>query len=116
MTEITLDPTVIAQTQALAHTTQVEQPSVALMRQRRLCWPELLKRTFSVDILQCPNCSGRLRIIAAINEPQVVRDILSHLGLPTEQPPLAPARAPPEQLDFDEFGQDLGDDEALYLQ
>jgi hypothetical protein len=37
--------------------------------------------------------------------------------LPTERPELAPARAPPEQLDFDAFNQDSGeDDEVFYVQ
>ena len=44
--------------------------------------------------------------ISHIEQPQVIARILDHLGLPTEPPPLAPARAPPQQelelLDLDE--------------
>jgi hypothetical protein len=36
-----------------------------------------------------------MRIIAAIEEPTAIKKILSHLGLPTKIPQLAPARAPP---------------------
>ena len=37
------------------------QPSPA-----RLSWARLLKRVFDIDIEHCPNCAGRLKIIAAI--------------------------------------------------
>ena len=44
-------------------------------------------------------------MIAAIDDPLVVRKILTHLGLPTERPAIALARPPPEQFDFDDFNQ-----------
>ena len=40
-----------------------------------------------------------MRVLAAITDPVVVVAILTHLDLPTEPPPRAPARAPP-QLPF----------------
>ena len=46
-----------------------------------------------------PTCEGRMRVIAHIEEPEVVVRILRHLGLPTAVPPTARARPPPEQLD-----------------
>ena len=39
-------------------------------------------------------CGGRLKIIAAIEEPAVISRILTHLGLPARAPPRAPARRP----------------------
>ena len=42
------------------------------------------------DVLACPHCGGRLRLIALIEEPQVIRRILGHLGLPTEVPTAVP--------------------------
>ncbi len=48
----------------------------------RMSWACLLKRVFDIDIEQCPRCGGRLRIIAAIEDPQVLVKILTHLGLP----------------------------------
>jgi hypothetical protein len=37
-----------------------------------------------------------MRVIAAITQPQVVRLILDHLGIPTEVPQFTPARGPPQ--------------------
>jgi hypothetical protein len=42
-----------------------------------------------------PNCGGRLKIIAAIVDPQVIVKILTHLGLPARAPARAPARPLP---------------------
>lgn len=63
---------------------------------RRATWAELLQRVFAIDVLTCPHCGGKRKLIALITEGLVVRKILAHLSLPTEPPALAPARAPPE--------------------
>ncbi len=62
-------------------------------------WAELMRRTFGVDVLACPRCGGRLRLVALIEQASVVQRILRHLGLPTEVPESRPARAPPRLLD-----------------
>ena len=59
----------------------------------RLSWAQLLKRVFEIDMEQCPQCGGTLKIIAAIEHPPVIAKILTHLGLPARAPPRAPARA-----------------------
>jgi len=64
---------------------------------RYIEWADLLKRTFDVDALQCPKCYGRMKLIAMIEQPDVIEKILDHLGLPTEKPCALPARSPPEQ-------------------
>ncbi|GAG23347.1 unnamed protein product, partial [marine sediment metagenome] len=46
------------------------------MRDRRLSWSQLVRRVFSVDALQCNRCGGRMRILSAIDQPEVIRDIL----------------------------------------
>ena len=58
-------------------------------------WADLLRRVFEIDVLHCARCGGRLRFVAAIDDPEVVRRILSHLGLPTSIEPPLPARSPP---------------------
>ena len=63
-------------------------------------WADLLHRVFAVDVLACPRCGGRMRILATIDDPRVVRRILAHLGLisdagPQPDPPTwRAARAP----------------------
>ena len=58
-------------------------------------WADLMRRTFGFDVLACPRCGGRLRLIALIEEAAVIQRILRHLGLPPEIPKPRPARAPP---------------------
>ena len=55
---------------------------------------------FEVDVLECPECGGRLRILATIHPPEATRAILECLGLPSRPPPLDPSRLPPPD-DFD---------------
>jgi hypothetical protein len=56
-------------------------------------WAELMRRTFGVDVLACPRCGGRLRLMALIAQPAIIARILTHLGLPADVP--APARGSP---------------------
>jgi hypothetical protein len=62
----------------------------------RLSWAALLKRVFLVDVLECPKCRGRMKIVAVVTATAGVRRILAHLDLPTEAPRLRAARPPPQ--------------------
>jgi len=55
--------------------------------------------SLDIDVLECPDCGGRLRFVAAILLSSAIRGILRHLGLPSDPVQLAPARAPPERDD-----------------
>jgi len=67
-----------------------------------MTWASLLERTFAIDVLACPECGGRLRLIATITDTpargfrragsSVIDKILTHLGLPTEPPAPMPVR------------------------
>jgi hypothetical protein len=59
--------------------------------QRNYSWAELLKMVFEIDVLKCPKCGGRMRILCAINPPDAIRKILDCLGLPSRAPPIYPA-------------------------
>ena len=65
--------------------------------------------SFAEDILDCPRCKdGKMEVLAAISEPLTVRKILVHLGLPTDIPDCAPARAPPQpEFDYEDHGDEL---------
>ena len=67
-------------------------------RQRGLTWAQRLKRVFAIDIDTCRQCGGRLRVIACIEQPEVIERILGHLG-GADDPvdPAHPSRAPPER-------------------
>ncbi len=44
-----------------------------------MSWARRLKRVFGVEIERCTRCGGQLKIIASIEEPQLIAKILSHL-------------------------------------
>jgi hypothetical protein len=54
-----------------------------------------MRRTFGIDVLECPQCGGRLQLMALIENARVVARTLRHLGLPIALPELRAARAPP---------------------
>jgi hypothetical protein len=47
---------------------------------RAWTWAALMHRAFAIDVLACPDCGGRLRLIATIHDPEVIRAIRAHLG------------------------------------
>ena len=59
---------------------------------RYISWSRLLRRVFDLDMEACPNCGGSVKIIAAIEDPAVIKKILNHLGLSPHPPPRTPAR------------------------
>jgi hypothetical protein len=71
-----------------------EPLSKAPGKRRYWAWADLMRRAFELDVLACPRCGGRMRLLATIEDPRVVRRILAHLGLPTEVPQ---PRPPPAQ-------------------
>jgi hypothetical protein len=64
-------------------------------------WALLMRRAFDLDVLRCPRCAGRMRLIATIDDPAVIQRVLAHLGLPRARedprPPLPLTAAAAEQ-------------------
>ena len=58
-------------------------------------WAELLQRTFSVDVLTCPSCQGRMRLLAVVKNPAGIARYLAAVGELTDVPGRSPPRAPP---------------------
>ena len=78
-------------------TTDVEsssRPAAPIPPRANWLWAELMQRSFGFDVLACPRCGDRLELIALIEDPKVIRRVLSHLGLPIEVPTARPARPP----------------------
>ncbi len=59
-----------------------------------MTWAQRLKRVFAIDIEKCERCSGPVRVIASIEDPDVIEKILKHLGL--DEASLPHNRSPPE--------------------
>jgi hypothetical protein len=60
----------------------VDPDRIAIVRQDARVGKCLRPFLFDIDVQQCPNCGGRLKILAAIVDPAVITKILTHLHLP----------------------------------
>lgn len=77
-------------------------PEAPEIRARRLRWAQLLQRVFGLDVLKCTRCGGRREVLSFILRPAELKRICAHIGYPTEAPPIAPARAPPQSELWDQ--------------
>jgi hypothetical protein len=60
-----------------------------------MSWAQRLKREFRIDIEACPHCGGTLRVIARIENPSWIRQILGHIQRCEDLASRLP-RAPPD--------------------
>ncbi len=63
-----------------------------------MSWAQRLKRVFNIDILTCRDCGGTVKVIACIEDPAIIKKILTHLDRnahSAEATPLPQSRAPP---------------------
>jgi len=49
-----------------------------------------MRRAFDIDVLACPRCGGRLRLIATVEDPDAIRAILANVGVLRELAERAP--------------------------
>ena len=71
------------------------------VRARYVAWAVMMKRTWGFEVLTCPRCARKMRVVATITQPDVVRKILDPLGVRSTPLARAPARAPAwEQTDL----------------
>ena len=76
-----------------------EEPTPA-ERRVAMTWAQRLKRVFGIDIETCPACGGAVRIIACIEEADVIEKILTHLDAKAaerEAPRRPPCPAPSQR-------------------
>ncbi len=64
-------------------------------RPKSMAWTDLLKRVFKVDVLSCPECGGRMRIIAVIQQPDAVDAVIAAVILSGRLEHVRAGRAPP---------------------
>ena len=62
---------------------------------RAWTWAALMHRAFGIDVLACPQCGGRLRLIATLHDPAVIQKILGPLA--PSYSGQSPGPAPPER-------------------
>jgi hypothetical protein len=69
------------------------EDAIARPAHRHWPWAQLMRRAFEIDVLACPRCGGRLRLIATVEDPGEIRSVLGALalsGAPLDRPPPAP--------------------------
>jgi hypothetical protein len=71
-------------------------------RHRGMTWAQRLKRVFDIDVSICPKCGGEARVIASIEDQQIIDKILAHLMKKGALPP------PPELLPATRASPDSG--------
>src|SRR5437867_8359141 len=81
---------------------QVEAPAVASASanangepaaappSRHWAWADLMRRAFDIDVLACPRCGGRMRLIGTVEDPDAIRAILAALAASRERADRAP--------------------------
>ena len=77
-------------------------------RRAAMTWAQRLKRVFGIDIETCVACGGAMRIIACIEDADVIEKILGHLdaqGAECEATRRPPSRAPPRRGLFELFDE-----------
>ena len=75
----------------------------AAERHVAMSWAQRLKRVFNIDVEVCGHCGGSVKVIACIEDQDIIHRILAHLrekeqGRPTLSPLVPPSRAPPGPL------------------
>jgi len=82
----------------------IGQDKTPTERQSAMTWAQRLKRVFNIDVETCSHCGGPAKVIACIEDQQLIDKILSHLkkkdrlqSLPNALPE---TRAPPQTTLF----------------
>jgi len=103
---------VVPKTQANKESERAEKSLTPAQQSSRMTWAQRLKRVFNIDIETCPECKGKVKVIASIEDPQVIKKILNHLGLESRAPTPWLPRGPPVTAAFhDQYTQMFPNDE-----
>ena len=66
-------------------------------------WARLIQKIYEADPLVCPRCSGKMKVIGVIEDKEVIKKILKHLGLwdiKARPPPKATTTLPDFYIDY----------------
>ena len=75
-------------------------------------WAELMRRTFGVDVLACPRCGGRLRLVALIERALMIQRILCTPRGPRRRNRAAPRMGAPLLKRIEDQSQDAHEFDA----
>jgi hypothetical protein len=65
-------------------------------------WARLIEKIYQADPLVCPRCQGRMKVISFIEDLEVIKKILNHLGIwLIKRKPSPRANAPPVEIHLD---------------
>jgi hypothetical protein len=67
-------------------------------KERRKNWARLIQKIYEVDPLTCPKCSAKMKVISVIEDQDVIKKILKHLGLWEVKPRPPPRMAKSQPL------------------
>jgi len=65
-------------------------------RRGRIGWAKLIARIYEADPLVCSKCGSSMRIVAFVEDKEVIQKILTCINEPIDPPQTASARGPPE--------------------
>ncbi len=71
-------------------------------REYKRNWARLIQKIYETDPLCCPKCQGRMKVISVIEQPEIIKKILKHLGLwvmKARPPPKTSAPQPNVHID-----------------
>ena len=60
---------------------QAPEDTQAVAARARSAWARLIHKVYEVDPLVCPKCHGPMKVIALIDDVDVIERILKHLGI-----------------------------------
>jgi len=78
---------------------EVAPPPISKEMKKR--WSYFIRKVYETNPLTCPKCEGEMRIIAFIDQPDVIKKILQHLGLWEESHAPPAGDFPTKEITFD---------------
>ena len=81
-------------------------------------WARLIQKIYNVDPLLCPKCLGSMKIISFIDDSEIIKKILKHLGVwDVKRKPPPQANGPPTEsfIIYDESSSPGADDPPSLL-
>ncbi len=61
----------------------LEEPDLSgegFSKEYRRNWARLIQKIYEVDPLTCPKCASQMRVISVIEQDEIIKKILKHLG------------------------------------